>query len=433
MGKRKSSYAWTDKKTGYIYARVQVKEPNGKFKSIYRRALNATHAEQLADEIKLEYENRGQAYLDGRTMTFADLAKWYKKEFVIEAVYSKGKKIDGMRTWKSERQKIDRIAKELGPLLVGEIDEADLRKYRRKRLKSVEIATVNREMESIRAMMRKAVKKKWRKEHIDFDGLIDKSLETRRTVTITAEDESRLLDAARGYAGSPRIYALIIALRDSGARPNELYPVNDHASDYSGEAQTFFEPIRWRDVFDGEKIKDISQLVSYKGKQREVRYCVITERLKSALLELWEFLETSKTIEKHDAGLDNLIFPHTSFKKAWDVVRKEAGLPAPRLRDLRRDWVTRLATFRLFRQARPARGRPQDAADEFRIHRVRHGGRAPGKSDAGRRQLDRRRGRGQLINPGRLGTPAKVMPAGFPNICRGCNIFEYDQSSASTS
>lgn len=343
MGKRRSSYAWTDRKTGYIYARVQVQD-GGKRKAVYRRAKNLTHAEQLADEIKLEYESRGQAFLDGRQMTIEQLADWYKEEYVIEAVYVDGKKVDGMRTWESERRKIDRIVLELGPdVLINEIDESTLRRFKRKRLKSVGIAAVNRDLESIRRMFYKAIKKKWRKEAIDFSELIDKSLENRRTVTITDDDEARILKAAHGWTGSPRLYALIIALRDSGARPNELYPVNDYTSDYS-TADTFYEPIRWRDIFNDEGgVRDVTVFVSYKGKKREARIGIITERMKVAFLDLWQFLKKSKTIPEHAADLDNLIFPHTTFQSGWEVVREKANLPHVRLRDLRRDWVTRLA------------------------------------------------------------------------------------------
>lgn len=345
MGKKKSSYAWTDRKTGYIYARVQVRDGSGNAKSIYRRAKNLTHAEQLADEIKAEYESRGQAFLDGRTMTIEQLAAWYKEEYVIAPVYVDGKKVEGLRTWASERRKIDRIVAEFGPhTLINDIDEEMIRRFKRKRLKTVGVATVNRDLESIRRMLYKAIKKKWRKEVIDFNELIDKSLESRRTVTISDEDEARILAAAHGWTGSPRLYALIIALRDSGARPNELYPVNDYKSDYS-TADTFYEPIRWRDLFEEDgSIRDVTTFVSYKGKQREVRIGIVTERMKNAFLELWSFLKKSKrTLPERGARLDNLVFPHTTFQSAWEIVRAKAGLPKLRLRDLRRDWVTRLA------------------------------------------------------------------------------------------
>ncbi|HQU90889.1 MAG TPA: hypothetical protein PLK77_01255 [Pyrinomonadaceae bacterium] len=142
---------------------------------------------------------------------------------------------------------------------------------------------------------------------------------------------------------APRLYALIISLRDSGARPNELYPVNDTKTDYSQAGSTFYEPIRWRALFDDKgEFKDLTQLVSYKNKRREVRFAVITERMKAAFKELWLDLRKRKLIPQNAAEMDNLIFPHTTFKKSWNIVREAAGLPGLRLRDLRRDWVTRL-------------------------------------------------------------------------------------------
>ncbi|MGE3384997.1 MAG: tyrosine-type recombinase/integrase [Pyrinomonadaceae bacterium] len=339
--RRYGSFAWTDKKTGRLYARVRLTQADGTVKTFYRLATSVKHAEQLADEIKAEHECRGQAFIDGRSMTFAHLAEWYKREFVIAPVYVDGQKTEGMRTWESERAKIDRIVTELGELLIGEMDETDFRHFRRNRLKSVKIATANRDFETIRAMFRKAKKKKWIREIPDFEGFIEKSLEKRRTVTLTTKQESDLLREARKIreSSAPRLYALIISLRDSGARPNELYPVNDYS-----ESKDKYDPLRWRDVFDENgRIRDLTRLVSFKGKMREERIAVITDRMKRALLELWTFLQQSKNVTPdHSASLENLVFPHTSFKKSWDLVRTAANVPGLRLRDLRRDWVTRL-------------------------------------------------------------------------------------------
>ncbi|MBP9936357.1 MAG: phage integrase SAM-like domain-containing protein [Pyrinomonadaceae bacterium] len=343
--KRYGSYAWKSP-SGYLYARVFVKNADGSVKPIYRRAENITHAEQIGEELKREFENRGQAFIDGRKMAFGELAEWYKKEFVISPVYVNGIKIEGMRTWEHEQNKIDRIVTGIGKkVLISEIDESTFRAFRKKRIKDgVSITTINRDFESIRAMMRKAWKKKWLKELPDFEDFIQKGLENRRTVTVTSDQEKVILEEARKVlTEAPRLYALIISLRDSGARPNELYPVNDSKTDYSKDTSTFFEPLRWRDLFDDAgQFKDLTQLVSYKNKRREVRYAVVTERMKRAFEELWKDLSRRKLISQNAAELDNLIFPHSTFKKSWNIVREAAGFPGLRLRDLRRDWVTRL-------------------------------------------------------------------------------------------
>lgn len=343
--KRYGSYAWKSP-SGYLYARVFVKNEDGSVKPIYRRADNITHAEQIGEELKREFENRGQAFIDGRKMAFGELAEWYKKEFVISPVYVNAIKIEGMRTWEHEQNKIDRIVTGIGKkVLISEIDESTFRTFRKKRIKDgVSITTINRDFESIRAMMRKAWKKKWLKELPDFEDFIQKGLENRRTVTVTSDQEKVILEEAmKVRIEAPRLYALIISLRDSGARPNELYPVNDSKTDYSKDTSTFFEPLRWRDLFDDAgQFKDLTQLVSYKNKRREVRYAVVTERMKRAFAELWKDLSRRKLISQNAAELDNLIFPHSTFKKSWNIVREAAGLPGLRLRDLRRDWVTRL-------------------------------------------------------------------------------------------
>ncbi|MBK7513811.1 MAG: hypothetical protein IPI76_16360 [Chloracidobacterium sp.] len=211
--------------------------------------MNLTHVQQLAEEILAQYKQRGQAYIDGHGITLERLADWYKTEYVIQPVYLDGVKIEGMRTWKSERLKIDRIVKIIGgSSLIHELDESSFRNFRKVRIgQGVTITTINRDFESIRAMMRKAKKKKWLNEVPDFDGFIQKGLENRRTVTVTEEQEKCILAAARKILNSaPRLYPLIISLRDSGARPNELYPVNDNDTDYSKDTNTFYEPIRWR-------------------------------------------------------------------------------------------------------------------------------------------------------------------------------------------
>lgn len=342
---RYGNYAFKDV-NGKLYARVQLRQADGSLKTYKKRALNQTHVQQLSEEILAQYKQRGQAYIDGHGMTLERLADWYKTEYVIQPVYLDGVKIEGMRTWKSERLKIDRIVKIIGgSSLIHELDESSFRNFRKSRIdQGVTITTINRDFESIRAMMRKAKKKKWLKEVPDFDGFIQKGLENRRTVTVTDEQEKRIIAEARKILNSaPRLYPLIISLRDSGARPNELYPVNDNDTDYSQDTNTFYEPIRWRDVLNNEGgFKDLTSLVSFKGNRREVRLAIVSDRMKAAFMELQKRLQQSKVIPEHSANPDNLIFPYSTFKKSWSAVREAAGLPGLRLRDLRRDWVTRL-------------------------------------------------------------------------------------------
>src|SRR5689334_10228737 len=100
-------YFWVDPATGYSYAKVQVptdertKTGKIKYKTIKKRVKTVTEADQTARELLDEHTERGQAFLDGRVMTFQKLADWYKAEFVVAPIYVSGKKVDGMRSWQS--------------------------------------------------------------------------------------------------------------------------------------------------------------------------------------------------------------------------------------------------------------------------------------------------------------------------------------------
>ncbi len=302
-----------------------------------RRADNAIHAQQLADEIRAEYADRGQSYLTGRNQTFDNLADWYEKEFLIPPRYLNGQKIAGLRTFENEKNKLTRLRLSFGKVLVSEVGYDALHAYKLKRLDTgVAIATVNRDFELLRTMFRKAVRRKWLKESpFDFgERLIEKSLEPRRTITLTYKDEKLILDEAKKIKRS-RLYYLLLALLDTGARPSELYPVNESNED----TEIKFEPVRWSDFF--EHNFEMVQLVSYKGKERKVRFAPVTERLKVGLLELWASLKEEKR------NLNDRIFPSASYKTAWNktawkTVRTELKIEDLRLRDLRRNFRTRM-------------------------------------------------------------------------------------------
>jgi integrase len=81
-------------------------------------------------------------------------------------------------------------------------------------------------------------------------------------------------------------------------------------------------------------------LVSFKGRKRLERLVPVSERLKEALLELWQSKQDTRG--RKDT-LDDYIFPDQSYKKAWKQVCQKTGINNLRLRDLRRDFRSRLA------------------------------------------------------------------------------------------
>lgn len=331
--RRYGSNYWIDPNTRLGYARVNVRQPNGKYKQLMERAENVTHAKEIADRIKKEHADRGQGFLTGKKLTFEDLSQWYEKRYLIPPSYDKnGNKIGGMRTFQNEKNKLKRLRKEFGKFLVSEITDTILADYKQTRLKSVSITSVNRDFELLRSIFRLAQARKWLNEspfEIGKD-LISKALENSRNITLTGEQENQILDEAKKLKRS-RLYYLIVTLLDTGARPSEIYPVNESKAG----SDIRYEPIRWRDFFEHDY--QMLRLVSYKAKKRRIRLVPMTIRLKNALSELWNgFKETDK-------NQDDLIFPSGSFKTAWKTVKSNLDISDLRLRDLRRNYSTRLS------------------------------------------------------------------------------------------
>ena len=312
MAKRRryKSYAWTHPKTKKLYARVQIRQPDGSLKTYLKPAKNATHADQLAGEMFDDYAVRKTGFIEGEEMTFEDLADWYKEHHAIPPVYSEdGTKVAGIRTFETERRRLDALKKFFGKILIKNIDEDVLHRFKLRREKeNVKPATINRDLEILRAMFRKAVRRRWLRESpFDFgEKLIQKSLEKRREVILDPDEEYAILRIAREREKT-LLYYVIVCLLDTGARPSEIY-----------DASTIdAEPVTWANFFDYD-FKAV-KLTSFKGRKKSVRFAPVTARLEEAMMELWNSFETEP--EK-----TSKIFPVKSLKTSWSKVRKKAAL-----------------------------------------------------------------------------------------------------------
>lgn len=332
--KKYDSHYEIDKRTGLGYARIQI--PTGEtdergrrtYKSIRRRALNQTHAQEIAAEILAEYAAQGKGFLTGREMTFADLAEWYKEEFLTAPVYAGDELVAGMRGWLVEQRRLARLKPKLAHLKLADVTDEVLRSFRLERLKkdNLSISTVNHDLSLIRAMLRRALKKKWIRELPDFEELMLRG-EKPRQVTLDETTEKILLETALSK-NRFELYCLIIVLHDTGARPSEIYQCG------AGSLGVEFDPPTWKRFFEGGG--ETLELVSFKGRDKEKRIVPVSARMTGALRELFE--------RAADKSMEGLIFPRVSYDKAWRQTKKDAGLSDHpiRLRDLRRSYRTRL-------------------------------------------------------------------------------------------
>lgn len=330
-----------------IFARVGYYDQNGQWKYKYERAESEEDAARRAKKIIDTYKKRGSAYVDGSQMTFEQFADWYKDRYIIEPAYEQGQQVSGLRTYKNLKSQIERLKIEFGKKKITRIDAERLHQFKNKRknIDKVKTATINRDLELLRAMFNKAVKQGWLEESpfLRAENLIRKSLEARRKVTVSAEEERAVLDFTRA-SENKYLLPLVLALRDTGARPSELFPYAAYGVDLDELARAIklwletevrsdeqiFLPLCWFQLFKVEF--QVVPLISLKSRQIEYRFGTMTQRLRAALLDLWE------TTDKEPV---KLVFPFKTIKKEWQKVREATGLLDLRIRDWRRIWRTR--------------------------------------------------------------------------------------------
>lgn len=133
------------------------------------------------------------------------------------------------------------------------------------------VATVNREMSTMRAMLNEAMVNDWILTNpfkkVRPGELISIADERKRETILTTAEEKTLLEAC-ATEKRRHLRALVIAALDTGARQGELLT------------------LRWSDIgFDEGVIRNVT---SYKGRTVQRREVPLTARLKAALLDLRE-------------------------------------------------------------------------------------------------------------------------------------------------
>lgn len=323
------------KRTEYI-ARLTYYDNTGKRKGVSKSAATHWDAKRELQHLIDQHGAGGPEVLEARNMTFAALAEHCKETRYCEAFYDEqGRKLYGVREPKKFASIINRLVSSLGHLKLSDITVGHLQQYRRKRLGTktnrgtyTDIATVNRELSTCRAMLNDAVVNDWlvRSPFVKArkGELIAVAHEAKRQIVLTSENEEKLLQAC-GTSRRRHLKAMIIAAIDTGCRQGEL------------------RRLRWSDV---DLQANTLRVTSYKGKTVNRRLVPITDRLRAALLDLrtkpsvaaFRRLRTGETAD------NTLVFGVVdSVKKSFDAARTEAGLPHIRFHDLRHTAGTFLA------------------------------------------------------------------------------------------
>lgn len=316
--------------TGYVYydktrkrwvARVSyTDEVTGKRLSIRRWHPLKRDATDALPDLIATLKKHGPRPLKGEQMTVAVMIEAYENDHVKPAEIHNGRKTDGLKSWVSVRHHCAVLKNHLGKKLLRDLRPSDLESYRRIRLRTPTVrgqrkrtvATVNRELETLRAALNYAVREGWliTSPVARTRSLIQKSSETRRCRVLSREEETRLLAACTG----PREYlrAILIAALDTGARRGELFKM------------------QWADV---DLVNcEITLLVSNTKTEQE-RRVPVTARLLTELQRLRE--QTSP-------APDDRVFPYADIKRSFASACRVAGVTGFRLHDCRHTTVSRL-------------------------------------------------------------------------------------------
>jgi integrase len=345
---------------GKVYACIQYKGEDGKRKEKMRRADTRTHAKQIIKKLLRELDDAGEQSLDNDRMTFRDLAALYKKSRLIPAVYhgeGEGqRKVAGLRSYKPPQGYLSTLTQHFGAKRIRNITHDDVEQFKLIRLsaptrgdialyeralkKNPEaqlistrtIASVNRELELMRAMMRFA-KRQGYVTRSPFEmgaPLISKADEARRERVLTHEEERRLLAACEAREVTYERQGKKIVATDDGARRRHLKPLIIAALDTAMRRGELLK-LRWRDV---DFVAGALTITAMNSKTARARRVAMTPRLRTELKRL-------RACAPDDP--DGLVFGITdTVKQSFASACKAAGIEGFRFHDCRHTAITRL-------------------------------------------------------------------------------------------
>lgn len=341
--KRAQKRYWREIK-GHLYARLQYQDENGKWREKLKPIQDKRTAKSVVEAMRQELEAHGEEMLQADKMMFRELAAEYEKTRLVAATYSNGVKVSGKRSLLPSKSALKPVVAYFGSKPVRSIKASDIESYKNKRLntpvefevkvkivsedengdektiwrketrvKSRKVASVNRELELLRAILNFAMQNGWLIKN-PFNlakGVISKAAEVERDRVLSFDEEARLLAVCTDRRA--HLKGLLICALDTAMRRGEIFKM------------------RWRDVsFDKGEIF----IPQTNSKTEDSRMVGITPRLRDELEKLWESSPKEKDLLVF--GITNTI--KTAFKSACD----EADIKDFRFHDCRHTATTRM-------------------------------------------------------------------------------------------
>lgn len=341
--KRATKRYWREIK-GNLYARLQYQDETGKWREKLKPIQDKRTAQSVVEAMRQELSEHGAETLNAEKLTFQELAVEYEKVKLVPAVYQNGVKVSGKRSIASSKSALKPLVEYFGRKTIRSIKARHIESYKNERLNTPveyevnvkiegkdergkkkvtwhkekrsrprKVATVNRELALLSAVLNFAVQNEWliRNPFALTKGVISLSAEVERDRVLSFDEETRLLSFCNG----PRAHLrpLLICALDTAMRRGEMFNM------------------RWRDV-DFEKGEIF--IPQTNTKTEDSRTVGMTPRLKQELELLWR---------ASPRQIDGLVFGVIStVKNAWKTACTLAGIDDFRLHDCRHTATTRM-------------------------------------------------------------------------------------------
>jgi integrase len=331
---------WTGQDAeGRWFYRYQYTDSFGKRRNVRRLATSEANAKSHLRKALNKQENGGGQIVEGERLKFSKLASEYAKKKIFEPDYVGERKVAGLRSYKSVELLLEILKTHFTDKRISTITHSDVEEYKLKRLRTPKlnggqrsIASVNRELELLRAMLRFAVREGWL-VYSPFERgapLISKADEVRRERVLTSEEERRLLDACGDRTITYIRGGKEVTVLDKGEKRKHLRALLIAALDTAARRGELLQ-LLWSDVdFDNRLI----HLRATTTKTATARIVGITQRLYDELQKLWEDSPKIDDLEVF-GGIG-------SIKKSFASLCDDAGVHGFRFHDCRHTAITRM-------------------------------------------------------------------------------------------
>jgi integrase len=280
-----------------------------------------------------------KAQAEGRLPS--DMGKWLFEKAAAHWLAVREQQVSAStlspRTYGSERSLLRSLLKGFGDKRMGDITIHDIEAYRLHRSRTVSTRTINMEMKTLRMILRKA--KLWNRLADDYRPLPENKRGPGRAMS--PEEEKRLSDAGSSNPDWDVAYYAAVLSAHTTARSEELKGLR--LADIDPIERTIAIRRSTTKTDAGCRIVPLDKAAAWALARLIERARILgATNPEHYLFPFCRFRQTKNGKSPAGSGYDPTR-PATSWRSAWESLRKKAGLPWLRFHDLRHHCITRLA------------------------------------------------------------------------------------------